>query len=311
MPDYAAKEAKKLLDDPADRERFLECLKHGQSARTAILWRDERSPIPFALAEPAPWQPDWVDTLADAKDRPGQHPLHAAGAFYVLDLSSVFDAAPVRAIPIPRPIVLDLCASPGGKAMHAWRALAPRMLYANEVTAHRRGALISNLERCRITPSSVTRWDSQSWAETAPESVDVVLVDAPCSCQTLPARGEASPGCFHPVNISKCLSRQRRILANALVTLAPGGYLAYMTCTYSREENEAVIEWLMAKVGGATPVEVPHLAAHRSKLVDFPCYRLWPWEGFGAGGFTCLLRKDGEWAAQEQLPDVGTVWQAF
>jgi 16S rRNA C967 or C1407 C5-methylase (RsmB/RsmF family) len=119
----------------------------------------------------------------------------------------------------------------------------------------------------------------------------VVIVDAPCSGQSLLAKGAKAPGCFHPVTINKNANRQKRILANAAQLVAPQGYLAYMTCTYSVEENEQVIEWLLERFPRLRPVVIPHLATHQSSLSSLPCYRLWPQTGLGAGAFTILLQN--------------------
>jgi 16S rRNA C967 or C1407 C5-methylase (RsmB/RsmF family) len=63
-----------------------------------------------------------------------------------------------------------------------------------------------------------------------------------------------------------------------------------MTCTFSPEENEQVGEWLLKKFPQFEAVPIPVLADHASSLADFPCYRLWPQSGVGAGGFTALFR---------------------
>ncbi len=123
--------------------------------------------------------------------------------------------------------------------------------------------------------------------------MDVVVVDAPCTGQSLLAKGETAPGCFHPVQINKNANRQRRILANAAQAVAPEGYLAYMTCAYSPEENEDTIAWLLARFPQFQPVIVPALHLFQSHLTDLPCYRMMPQDGLGAGAFTCLLRHSG------------------
>ena len=56
-------------------------------------------------------------------------------------------------------------------------------------------------------------------------------------------------------------------------------------------ENEKVMAYILKRVPGWEAVEVPLLAPFRSRLADFPAYRLLPAHGFGAGGFCCLLRK--------------------
>jgi 16S rRNA C967 or C1407 C5-methylase (RsmB/RsmF family) len=196
---------------------------------------------------------------------------------------------------IPQPVqqVLDLCAAPGGKSIFAWRALQPNLLLCNEVIGKRMAPLMANLKRCQITPHQVFSRDSQVWAAQSPASMDVVLVDAPCTGQSLVAKGDKAPGCFHPVQINKNANRQRRILANAAQTVAVGGYLAYMTCAYSPEENEETIAWLLARFPQFQPIPVPMLRSFQSHLVSIPCYRMMPQDGLGAGAFTCLLKHLG------------------
>jgi 16S rRNA C967 or C1407 C5-methylase (RsmB/RsmF family) len=122
-------------------------------------------------------------------------------------------------------------------------------------------------------------------------SFDLVIVDAPCSGQSLIARGLDNPGCFHPVNLKKNAMRQRRIVAEASKTLIPGGRMIYSTCTFAPEENEETISWLMKTMPQLEPIPVAALDAHRSTLSDFPCYRLHPHEGLGAGGFVAVLQS--------------------
>ncbi|MGA0200189.1 MAG: hypothetical protein ACO3NK_13935 [Prochlorotrichaceae cyanobacterium] len=67
--------------------------------------------------------------------------------------------------------------------------------------------------------------------------------------------------------------------------LKPGGYLAYMTCTYSLEENEKVVNWFLQRFPQFAPVPIP--ASHSDHL----CYRLFPLDNLGAGAFTLLLQQ--------------------
>ena len=124
-----------------------------------------------------------------------------------------------------------------------------------------------------------------------PKSSDLVIVDAPCSGQSLLAKGEKAPGCFHPTNINKNANRQKRIIANSAQIVAPQGYLAYMTCTYSPEENEQVCEWLLERFPQFKLVEVKHLKNYQSHLTTMPCYRMFPQSGLGAGAFAALFRN--------------------
>ena len=292
---FASNHVKKLAADlfgsSADGDAFVQSLVDPPAFDTAVLWLAERpAAMPFPARMIHSWQPEFVDCVS-IDHRPGRQPLHQQGAYYCLDVSSVFAACVLEAMTIRPERVLDLCASPGGKSVFAWRLFHPEVLVANEVIGKRTAALIANLRRCHIRPSVVLTRDSSILAEACAEAADLVIVDAPCSGQSLIARGKPSPGCFHPATINRNANRQRRILACASRTVAPGGYLAYLTCTYARKENENNVAWLMKKVPHFRPVAVEKLAGFQSHLADFPCYRLWPQQAIGAGAFAVLLHN--------------------
>ncbi|RFP63118.1 MAG: RsmB/NOP family class I SAM-dependent RNA methyltransferase [Limnothrix sp. CACIAM 69d] len=288
--------ADRLFGDTIERSAFVQSLGQAQRFAPCLLWLTDRpDPFPFAALPPLAMQPAWVDRLdltADqpANRRPGKHPLHEAGAFYCLDFSSVFAASALLAIPDRVDRLVDLCAAPGGKSVFAWRALQPSLLVANEAIGKRIGMLVSNLKRCGLGPAIATCADPETLAQAIPGWADLVIVDAPCSGQSLLAKGEKNPGCFHPLTIGKNANRQKRILANAAALVAPGGWLAYMTCTYAIEENEGATQWLLDRFPHLEPQPVPALEPWRSTHAAFPGYRMFPQAGLGAGSFVVLLR---------------------
>ena len=217
--------------------------------------------------------------------------LHQQGYYYCLDFSSIFAAAVLLAIPPSLPVVFDMCAAPGGKSIFAWRSLSPELLISNEVIGKRLGMLISNFKRCQIFPSLVVNRDSSVFAELFASSSNLVIVDAPCTGQSLLAKGEKSPGCFHSTAINKSANRQKRIIANSAKIVAPQGYLAYMTCTYSSQENEAVCEWFLERFPEFQAIKLDYLAMYRSHLTTIPCYRMFPQHKLGAGAFTVLFKN--------------------
>lgn len=283
--------SEKVFVDPGDRAAFVDALQHPQPDPPAVLWlRDRPAELPWAALPPLPWQPPFVDRLAPGT-RPGQHPLHEAGHFYCLDFSSVVASSVMLAIAPAPQMVIDLCAAPGGKSLFSWAAFQPSVLLCNEVVRKRVKILIANLKRCGVTTARVMNLDPAAIAEPLAHSADLVIVDAPCSGQSLLAKGQKVPGCFHPVTLSRNAKRQKRILANAAALVCPGGHLAYMTCTYAPEENEQVGSWFLKQFPEFEAVAVAHLAALRSPLADWPCYRLWPHMGLGAGSFAALFRR--------------------
>lgn len=290
--------SRQLFADQAEQDQFVDALVNPQPFNPCILWCNDQPEQPFEVEPALSWQPEFVDRLTFGQ-RPGQHPLHEQGNFYCLDFSSVFAASVVRAIAQDINFVFDMCASPGGKSIFAWQQFHPKQLMSNEVIGKRTAALISNFKRCAISPAIVLSLDSKILAEELPKTADLVLVDAPCSGQSLIAKGGKAPGCFHPVNTNKNANRQKRILANSAQLVAPQGYLVYMTCTYAPEENEQVIDWLLERFPQFQPIEVPHLAEYRSHLTDNPAYRIFPQSRLGAGAFTALLKNTETGMAQE------------
>lgn len=290
--------SQRLFADADSRTEFINSLVQPKSFNPCILWCQEKpEPSPFEVEPALDWQPEFVDLLALGQ-KPGQHPLHEAGAFYCLDFSSVFAVSTLLTIPESVKLVFDMCASPGGKSIFAWTALQPQQLISNEVIGKRTAALISNLKRCQISPAIVSRLDSKILAEAIPQTAQVVLVDAPCTGQSLLAKGGKAPGCFHPVTINNNANRQKRILANSAQLVAPQGWLAYMTCAYSLEENEQVAEWFLERFPQFEAVTVPHLAEYQSHLTELPCYRMFPQSGLGAGAFSILFRNTEAGQAQ-------------
>lgn len=302
--------SKRLFPEPIEQEKFVEALIHPQPFHPCILWcKPCPSEMPFQVEPRLTWQPEWVERLAIAQ-KPGQHSLHHQGFYYCLDFSSVFAASVLLAIQTPTQVAVDMCASPGGKSLFIWQTLRPQLLMSNEVIGKRMGALISNLRRC-TNPDSTTfqkttklalGLDSKILAYELARTADLVLVDAPCTGQSLLAKGDKAPGCFHPVNINKNSNRQKRILANSAQIVSPQGYLAYMTCAYSIEENEHVMSWFLERFPSFQTISIPYLKDYQSNFNSLPCYRIFPQHRLGAGAFTVLFQNT-EVSEKKQLSD--------
>jgi 16S rRNA C967 or C1407 C5-methylase (RsmB/RsmF family) len=302
------KVARRLFDDADEQAKFIAALVNPQPFAPCILWCQNQPEIsPFLLETPTSWQPKFVDRL-HLTEKPGKHPLHDQGYFYCLDFSSVFAASVLLTINHSVNLVFDMCAAPGGKSIFAWQTLQPDLLISNEVIGKRLGMLISNLKRCQIQPSYVVNRDPSIFADFFSQSSDLVIVDAPCTGQSLLAKGGKAPGCFHHTSINKSANRQKRIIANSAQVVAPSGYLLYMTCTYSPEENEQVCEWFLNRFPQFEAVKVDYLVKYQSHLIDIPCYRMFPQSGLGAGAFTVLFKNTDDGVKKEvSLEDIITM----
>lgn len=264
---------------------FIQAIEKGKSGRSVLAWTvlPDGRPAHNLL-------PDWI--TEPHLSEPGRSPEHGHGDYYILDFSSALLASIAFDVPKGGQI-LDLCAAPGGKSVLLNQALEPSLLLSNDNHPRRRAALHANLTRCRCNAAWTTAREPWQFTEALPSSFDLVLVDAPCSGQSMYAKGEIARGAFHPRSISEFSRRQRLILRDAVPLLRPGGFLAYQTCTFSKEENEETIKWLMDRFD-VEPVNVERLNGLQSPHATFPCCRVYPHRGLGAGGFSCLLRVGGD-----------------
>lgn len=302
------KQAAQLFPDSvAEQGAFLDSLLSPAETRyPAVIWtgsQSEDSDLPELPDDSVPdWLPDQVAFLQQ-DTVPGKSGLFEKGAIYPVDTSSIYTASTMLEARGARR-VLDVCAAPGGKSLFAGAVLKPDFLLSNEVIGKRLGMLCHNLRKCSLPNFYTQSLDPAELAASGKSIFDLVLVDAPCSGQSLLAKGKDNPGCFHPNIIKGNAKRQLRILSQSSECVADGGWLFYSTCTFARRENEGVIEKFLKKHSDFTPVEVPHLYGFRSDLSDFSSYRIYPHRRNGAGGFSCLLKRTGDLAQLPEIPDV-------
>lgn len=280
------------LDEAATRS-LLAAMRAGASSRNAVVLTAQAPADyvpPFACEKTnADWLPPRV-YIPIPGEKPTAYPDYAQGMYYSLDLSSCWESACLAQVPQPG-TSLDLCAAPGGKTMLMAARFGAQNHTANEVHPGRRGILRQNLQQCGYSGVRVMGNRPDQWAHSG-ETFDLLLVDAPCSGQSLLCKGIKNPGCLSSSMVNGNAKRQKGILLSAVQCVNPGGHIVYTTCTYDPEENEKVIAYILKRVPGWEAVEIPLLAPFRSSLSNFPAYRLLPAHGYGAGGFCCLLRKE-------------------
>ncbi len=256
---------------------------------------------------PVPWCPSGfilqpVDEPSNSP-APGKHPYHNAGLYYLQEPSAMA-AAEVLA-PQPGETVLDLAAAPGGKATHLAALMDNTgLLVANEIHTKRVWDLAENLERCGVTNAIVTNEFPDRLADRFGEYFDRVLLDAPCSGEGMFRKSEVARREWKPELVNSCALRQSAILEQASRMVKPGGKLAYTTCTFSVEENEAVLAGFLTKHPEFVLAPIPLVTGFqpaRPDWIDLPvghqvksAIRIWPHLSQGEGHFLALLVKKGE-----------------
>ena len=164
------------------------------------------------------------------------------GLFTVQDVSSmlVCEAAGVK----EGSLVIDVCASPGGKALHAADKLkGSGFVSARDLTEYKAEMIRDNKNRMKAENVEVLVWDARKLREEDVEKADLVLADLPCS--GLGIMGRKADIKYHasPESLQQLQSLQREILSVIWQYVKPGGTMIYSTCTVNPDENQENVKW--------------------------------------------------------------------
>ena len=276
---------------------------------------------PFHLTK-IPWTENGY--YYEEQDMPARHPFYYAGMYYLQEPSAMTPAS--RLVSKPGDRVLYLCAAPGGKATELGAHLHGKgVLVANDISASRAKALLKNIEVFGIRNSFVVNEVPAKLAENFPEFFDKILVDAPCSGEGMFRKDPAVAKVWDGNKPFECAKQQKEIITRAAQMLAPGGDMLYSTCTFSPEENEQVIQFLL---DSRDDMEIREIQLYEGFAPGRPevayegwdgectdpvrrkmgtpdlkkCVRIWPHKMAGEGHFLALLHKKapGEEVAKEQ-----------
>ena len=154
--------------------------------------------------------------------------------------------------PHPPARILDLCASPGGKALVIASSMGEGdSLVANELSAARRRRLINvldeHLPQEKRRGVSVTGFDGARWCRFERECFDYILLDAPCSSERHVMADAKSLSEWTAARVRNLAARQWALLSGAWLLLKPGGRLVYSTCALTPAENSGVAGRLLKK----------------------------------------------------------------
>ena len=263
--------------------------------------------LPF-VADPVAWEPQGY--YYDPEARPGLHPYHEAGVYYLQEASAMSAVALLD--PQPGERICDLCSAPGGKSTQiAGRMLGQGFLLCNEWSPKRAKILSQNIERMGVANALVTNEAVDRLAQKLPGFFDRVLIDAPCSGEGMFRKEEAAITDWSQETVEMCARRQAEILDASSRLVRPGGRLVYSTCTFAPEENEEAIQAFLTRNPDFT---LDAVSAPWFTPAGPGQFRLWPHKLLGEGHFAAVLRRSGEgepegaFCAGEKLPKE---WVAF
>lgn len=146
--------------------------------------------------------------------------------------------------------VIDVCAAPGGKTMLAAQYAGKNgKVISRDVSEHKVGMIIENLERCHFNNVIPQVWDARETDESEAGMADVVIADLPCS--GLGVMGKKRDIKYHVSedSLKEVVQLQKEILKAIVPYVKQGGVLLYSTCTINTEENEQMTEWITKEFG--------------------------------------------------------------
>ncbi|MCM1143807.1 MAG: 16S rRNA (cytosine(967)-C(5))-methyltransferase RsmB [Blautia sp.] len=171
---------------------------------------------------------------------------YAEGLFAVQDVSSmlVIEAAGIQ----KGQTIIDICAAPGGKSLHAaTKLMGTGKVLSFDITEKKLARLEENRRRMRKENIEIAMGDACVFNEALYQSADVVLADVPCS--GLGVIGKKTDIKYHvsEQSLEEIVLLQKEIVKNAAAYVKPGGILMYSTCTIHSKENEEMVEWICSE----------------------------------------------------------------
>lgn len=235
-----------------------------------------------------PWIPNGF--YYDGARRPAKDAYYYGGLYYLQEPSAM---TPAMLLPVsPGDRVLDLCAAPGGKSTELGVKLAGKgVLISNDISNSRAKALLKNLELWGIANICVTSETPDKLAEVFGPWFDKILIDAPCSGEGMFRKDEDMIKSYEEHGPEYYSRIQKEIADQAVRMLAPGGLLLYSTCTFSRCEDEEIIEYILDGHEEMELVRLPLFEGASPGIGLDGCIRLFPHKIKGEGHFIALLRK--------------------
>ena len=298
LPEEFQKRMQEILKN--DYEDFLKSYKEKpirgiRVNHIKISSKDFEHLFPYPISK-IPYTQDGYYLESDVKM--GNHPYHHAGLYYMQEPSAMIVANSVTIK--ENSVILDLCAAPGGKTGEIANLLHNTgTIMANEINPTRAKILLSNIERLGLPNVIISNQSPEQLSQIYPNTFDYVFVDTPCSGEGMFRKDVHAIEEWSMETVSACATRSKKILEYANKMLKQNGYLIYSTCTFSKEENEDVInDFITRHPYEICPVKNKIQAFTAPGIPISPtmihCRRFYPYLAKGEGQFVAVLQKKEE-----------------
>lgn len=220
----------------------------------------------------------------------GKSVYHALGCFYLQEPSAMLPAYYLNAN--ENDVVLDLCAAPGGKTVQTSFLMNNKgIIISNDISRQRASKILENVERLGIGNTIITANDFSLIFKDYLDKFDKIILDAPCSGSGMFRKEEKMADDWSYNKVLKNQEIQKQLIYMAYQMLKPGGTMVYSTCSFSYEEDEEVIDYLLAQ-SDAKIINITNPLLYINKINPLGVH-LFPHLFPGEGHYLCLLEKSG------------------
>lgn len=221
----------------------------------------------------------------------GKSVYHDLGCFYLQEPSAMIPSFLLS--PKEGEVVLDLCAAPGGKSVQASFLMNnDGLIISNDLSKDRAFSIIENIERLGLANIIVTKNDFSKIYDRFNNFFDKIILDAPCSGSGMFRKDIKMREDWSYGKVLKYSEIQKELILYAYSMLKEGGKMVYSTCSYSFEEDEEVIQYLLDN----SDAEIVNINKNEHFYVSNKLgygIHLFPSFFDGEGHYVCLIKKPG------------------
>ena len=221
----------------------------------------------------------------------GKSIYYTLGCYYLQEPSAMLPSHFLS--PKPSEYVLDLCAAPGGKSVQAAFLMENQgAIISNDLARNRCQAILENVERLGIGNICITNNDFSKIYHSYDNYFDRIILDAPCSGSGMFRKETKMADDWSYNKVLKNQEIQKELIIYAYKMLKPGGTMVYSTCSFSLEEDEDIIQYLLDN-SDAQLEEMPSSPLFYINKKKPYGIHLFPYLFPGEGHYICLVKKPG------------------
>lgn len=219
----------------------------------------------------------------------GDNLYHQCGAFYLFDPSANEAMSLIKNT--HKKVILDACASPGGKTIKLALENPDSLIISNEISFSRYKVLKENIERMGLKNVIATNHSLDFFLNDFKNYFDIVILDAPCSGSGMYRKQKEVLLDWSMDKVYRLSKLQKELIDIAANLITPSGQLIYSTCSFSKEEDEDVKDYFLNKHQNFSSIKVNADECYFS-LDDFNSIHFLPSRFAGEGHYLAMFKNN-------------------